>query len=176
MKKETIALITVVLLGLITAVTVYKRDNDPSVFLEFNNENNMVCSDFLSTDCAYDGTNSFKITPGQEYGPTWEISGREMDVENAQMLNFSYFIRTTDDCNSEGMGFAVSIHDKDGQRIDYESKAAMDLDCSDGDFESNLFSLPLQYYQNNNYMFKFYFWNLHRKTYYIDNMRLEVRK
>ena len=165
MKKETIALITVLLLGIITAFTVYKRDKKSSVLMVFNNENNMVCSEYLTQEFAFEGKNSFKVAPHQLYGPTWEISGNELDVEDSEMLTFRYVIKTVDDCKGEGMKFAVTIHNKDGKQLIFEGQNAVDLDCDDDDFETNYFTLPLKLYKNNDHTFKFYFWNLIKKTF-----------
>lgn len=173
MKKETIALISVILLGVIALFSVYSRKGQRTTVILLSNENNVVCSEYLTQECAHEGKNSFKVAPHQVYGPTWNLSGKELLVDESDMLIFRYAVRSPDDCDGQGIKFSLTIHDEEGKQIGFEGITSVDMNCKDNEFEETSFTLPLKSYSESNYTFRFYFWNLHGKTFYLDNLSIE---
>ena len=176
-KKYVAAIISLTLALVVLSLLLYeqKPSSHTEVFLKPENiERNYK---FVSSETSLMNDKSFKITKETNYGPEWKFSTSEIDLNSNKSLTFNYALKA-ENVDDEIL-FVASIFDPNGTKnkdIAYycfkslEGKKNETASTVDSKWTIHKHSIKLNIDYKDSYILSFYFWNLNKKEFYIDNI------
>lgn len=179
-NKKLIAIILTLSLALATAVVMLSTRmifSGKSVEL-YNSKNLYRNAEYVTSEMTNSDGKCLKLSPEQEFGPTWEYSMKQVNLNNYKKIKFEFSLfhpNPTDE-----ILFIISIFDSsidNNNSLKYLSLSSKNLDFivkkrdSSNIWAAYEYNIDLDTKFPNATITSFYFWNNTKKTFFIDNFK-----
>lgn len=165
MKK---LIFSIIILGLLISCKENARTT-----IVFSNENIQSIAKFASEEDAFEGKIAYKITPNEEYGPTWRFTEEELNLNKVEEITISFRAKNLSPTDSSI--FVFSANKPKGEQLFYHTMTMTNPDVEKNKWRLNMGTFDVSKELPLDAQYSIYIWNNKRQTVFVDDIELTTK-